>query len=248
MIGKTKQFSLKDQLFNPQKVEYLSKLIKSIYLDFDDMGFHKDIIEKFPLLELKERIFCIREYLKKYLPKGYKLAVNILLNALPKPLDPNKTDNDFGDFIFAPFSDFIAIYGCDKNNLSFSLKALERITQNFSAEDSIRFFLDKFPKETLEKVKSWSVSENYHVRRLATEGTRPSLPWSKKLNLDNNWVINNILENLFYDKTRYVVRSVANHLNDISKINSNLVIETLVKWKKSKKQNLKKELDYLVFS
>lgn len=246
MITEHNKFSLKDQLFNPKKVEYIAKLIKNNYSDFDDVNFYKDIINKLPLLELKERIFCIRKNLKKYLPKDYKKSVKILLNSLPEPLNPNNTDNDFGDFIFAPFSDFIAVYGNNEKILDFSLDALERITKNFSAEDSIRFFLDEFPKKTLEQVKKWSLSENYHVRRLATEGTRPSLPWSKKINLDHEWVINNILENLFYDKTRYVVRSVANHLNDISKINPNLVIQTLLKWKDSGKQNIKKDLDYLI--
>ena len=239
-------FSLKDQLFNKKKVIYLADLIFQVYPDFQKTKFISEIIEKFPILELQERIYWIRENLKKHLPKDFQNTVHILLQSLPKPLDPTKTDDDFGDFIFAPLSDFVAIYGCDEKNLEFSLHALERMTQNFSCEDSIRFFLQKFPEKTLEKIKIWSISKNYHIRRLASEGTRPMLPWSQKLNLDIKWVIENILENLFYDSTRYVVRSVANHLNDIAKIDEKLVIKTLKRWKKSNKFRDQKEKIFLI--
>jgi 3-methyladenine DNA glycosylase AlkC len=40
-----------------------------------------------------------------------------------------------------------------------------------------------------------------------------------------------ILDNLYFDKSRYVTRSVANHLNDISKIDGDLVVDVLEKWK-----------------
>jgi hypothetical protein len=53
-----------------------------------------------------------------------------------------------------------------------------------------------------------------------------------------------ILDNLFSDKTRFVTRSVANHVNDISKINPSLAIATLARWKKSGKQN-SQEMNYI---
>ena len=77
--------------------------------------------------------------------------------------------------------------------------------------------------------------ENYHVRRLASEGSRPKLPWSQKLVIDYHQPIP-ILELLFADPTRYVTRSVANHLNDISKVDPALVIETLARWNESGQQ------------
>ena len=240
------KFSLKDHLFNPEKIAYISELIKNAYPEFSEEEFCERVVEKFPELELKERIFWIRKNLQKFLPDDFRQAVEILLKSLPAPLDPEHSDDDFGDFIFAPFSDFVAKYGCDETHLDFSLNALERMTQNFSAEDSIRFFLNVFPEKTLAKVQLWSRSSNYHVRRLASEGTRPSLPWSPKVSLDVSWVIENILENLCADKTRYVVRSVANHLNDISKKNPELVIDTLVKWKNSGKFCDIKERDFLI--
>ncbi len=88
------------------------------------------------------------------------------------------------------------------------------------------------------------MSDNYHERRLASEGLRPKLPWAKKLTLitltfDTSWRI------LFYDNTRYVTRSVANHLNDIAKIDPSLVVSTLKRWKYSNKQK-PKEMDYII--
>jgi hypothetical protein len=60
-------------------------------------------VEKFPELELKQRIYYMRDMLKKHLPDDYKAAVNIMLASLPAELDPNKTDDDFGSFIFSAF-------------------------------------------------------------------------------------------------------------------------------------------------
>jgi hypothetical protein len=73
---------------------------------------------------------------------------------------------------------------------------------------------------------------------------RPKLPWAKKLTIDYRDPLP-YLENLFFDKTRYVTRSVANHLNDIAKEDAPLVIETLKRWKTSGKQNAK-EMDYMI--
>ncbi|MEA1879142.1 MAG: hypothetical protein U9N11_00635, partial [Campylobacterota bacterium] len=76
------------------------------------------------------------------------------------------------------------------------------------------------------------------------EGLRPKLPWGKKLTIDYLLPLKH-LELLYSDKTRYVTRSVANHLNDIAKIDAPLVIETLQRWEKSKKQE-SKEMAFIV--
>jgi 3-methyladenine DNA glycosylase AlkC len=227
---KTSTFSLKDQLFNRKKVIYLAGLISNAYPEFAHDQFVEDVVSQFPTLELKERIVHIREQLKKYLPDDYLQALTILLKSLPEPLDPTKTDDDFGDFIFAPLGDLVAAYGCKEEYLTQSLHALKEITKRFSAEDAIRFFVRKFPKETLAQIKIWTTDSNYHVRRLASEGTRPLLPWSGRVELDHEEIIRDVLTPLYADKTRYVVRSVANHLNDISKLNPDLVIKTVQSW------------------
>jgi len=242
---------LKDQFFNEEKVKYLSLLIKWVYNDFSAKSFTKDILEKLPELELKQRIVAISIVLKKYLPEDYKKSVKILLKSLPEEKQIDTLDNDFGDFIFSSYWEFVSRFWCKKKYLHFSLNALEKITTRFSAEDSIRYFLNEFEEETFSKMLKWSKSDNYHVRRLASEGTRPKLPWSKKINIDYKKTIQ-ILDNLYIDNSRYVTRSIANHLNDISKIDGALVLDTLNRWKKTiiflknKALNEENDLKYII--
>lgn len=229
------KFSLKDHLFNPEKVAFLAASISKIYPPFDNAEFQKDVVEAFPVLELKQRIAHIRDCLKKYLPADYTEAVSVILKALPPPLDETLTDNDFGDFIYAPYNDFVAHYGCSQGHLAFSLSALKELTKRFSCEDAIRYFINTFPKETMATLTEWCNDTNYHVRRLCSEGTRPKLPWSQKINIGVAETLP-ILNQLYADKTRYVTRSVSNHLNDVAKIQPDLALETLKNWQKSQKQ------------
>lgn len=235
---------LKDVLFNVLKVRKIALEIKAVHPEFESNIFEREVCDALADLELKARIYYIRDMLGKYLPKEYRVAVDILLRALPKELDNTKTDDDFGDFIYAPYSEFVAQYGCKEEHLEFSLDALREITKRFSVEFAIRDFINSYPQQTLEMLYSCTVSDNYHERRLASEGLRPKLPWAKKLTLDHCEPLIH-LDKLFYDNTRYVTRSVANHLNDISKINAPLVIETLKRWKLSGKQEAK-EMEFII--
>ncbi|MEM8862802.1 MAG: DNA alkylation repair protein, partial [Chloroflexota bacterium] len=170
--------------------------------------------------------------------------LDIILKALPPELDPTLTDDDFGDFIIGPLNHFVATYGCSADYLDHSLNAMRAITKRFSAEDAIRYFINAFPEQTLEFLTGCATDDNYHVRRWASEGTRPKLPWSQKLIINHHQPMH-ILDLLFADHTRYVTRSVANHLNDIAKIEPELVISTLKRWKESGKQN-EKEMKWMI--
>ncbi len=238
------KYSMKDDLFNAKKVNKIALEIETVYKGFKRVAFEDEVISKFPELELKERIFHIKDMFKKYLPDDYIVATNILLDALPQELDADKNDDDFGDFIYSPYSEYVAEFGCTKEHLDFSLLALKEMTKRFSIEFSIRDFINNFPKESYKMLCECSLSDNYHQRRVASEGLRVKLPWAKKIEIDyhDNFPI---LENLYFDKTRYVTRSVANHLNDISKIDAPLVLETLKRWKSSNKQD-KKEIEFII--
>jgi len=78
----------------------------------------------------------------------------------------------------------------------------------------------------------WSLDENEHVRRLASEGSRPRLPWSFRLqpliaDPSRSFVI---LERLHADPSTAVRKSVANHLNDISKDHPDWLLERIAGW------------------
>lgn len=235
---------LKDLLFNKVKVERIASEIHRAYPSFRKGEFSHDVVSGFPERELKARIAWIAECLKAYLPNDYVRAVGILVKALPAPNAPELMDDDFGDFIHAPYSEFVARNGCTKEHLRLSMDALREITQRFSAEDAIRYFINAFPKETLGELLKWTESSHYHVRRLCSEGTRPKLPWSQKIGILANAPLP-ILDNLFFDRTRYVTRSVANHINDISRIDPDLALTTLAKWKKTGRQK-PEEMDYII--
>ena len=241
---KKEKFSLKDELYNPYKVEMIAKEIQAVYSDFDTSSFIDDTLKAFPKQELKERMYHIRDMLKKYLPHDYREAVNVLLAALPSELDPSNSDDDFGDFIYAPYSEYVCAYGCNDEHLSFSLQALCEVTKRFSVEYAIRDFINTYPDETLSMLEKCAKSKNYHERRLASEGLRPKLPWAKKLSIDHKEPLRH-LDLLYSDSTRYVTRSVANHLNDIAKIDAPLVINTLNRWKKQNKQEAK-EMGFII--
>lgn len=229
-------FSLKDQLFNKDRIEYLAELFHTADEEFDEAGFVKASMKGLKQLELKERIVHIACALETFLASDYRVATKQIVKALPPPLDPAKTDDDFGDFIFGPLGEFVVRNGLTKRHLKLSLATLKALTQRFSMEDAIRSFINSHQVETLKELEIWSTDPHYHVRRLVSEGTRPLLPWSKRLTTDPLAAIP-LLDRLHTDPTRYVTRSVANHLNDIAKSNPNVVLDTLKRWKKEQQQD-----------
>lgn len=234
----TPTFSLADQLFNADSVGRLADWMAGAYPGFDRAGFVEDAVAPFPELALKERITHLAGTIDEHLPSDFDEALAILLDALPPKLDPTLTDDDFGDFIVAPFSAWVAARGQARQHLDDALGALRAITMRFSAEDAIRTFINLYPDEVYPVLMTWTDDDNYHVRRLASEGTRPKLPWAGKLTVDHTWPLP-ILDRLYTDSTRYVTRSVANHLNDIAKIDPDLVVATLARWQEEGKQDPK---------
>lgn len=228
--------SLKDALFNKKSVEYLADLFVTTYPSFDKKGFISNVMNTLHERELKQRIVWIAECLEKYLPIDFKETSKIIARSLPVALDPAKTDDDFGEFILAPLGEYVVRNGLSKKDLKISLKTLREITMRFSMEDAMRSFLNTWPDETLAEYGKWVNDKNYHVRRLVSESSRPMLPWSCRLTLSYTIPLP-LLDILYADNTRYVTRSVANHLNDISKKDPELVIQTLTRWQKEGKQD-----------
>ncbi len=230
MTPLTQRPLLKDQLFNAEKLRLLSQPLARCCATFDASAFEQDTLAGFAERELRERIVWIRTQLRQHLPGTYRQVVDLLLQALPAPCDPTLLDNDFGDFIYAPYSDFVAHYGCTAEDLDFSLHALGEMTTRFSSEYAIRPFLQAFPEETLARLQQWINHPHYHVRRLVSEGTRPRLPWGQKVSL--SWSqCEPLLTALHADPTGFVRRSVANHLNDWSKIHPEQVVRCLQQWR-----------------
>ena len=239
----TERFSLKDHLFNPQTVGWLAGLLADVDPAFDRDGFEAEVLSAMPELELKQRISMIAEVLATHLPEDFEQAAGVIASALPPPLDPSLSDDDFGEFVIAPLGDYVARWGLDPADYETSVALLKELTMRCSMEGYIRPFLTEYPDETLSRLTLWADDPNYHVRRLVSEGTRPTLPWAPRIPMEIGTPIP-LLDKLHADPTRYVTRSVSNHLNDISKIDSALAISTLERWHETGLQD-SKELDWM---
>ncbi|PKQ62759.1 hypothetical protein BZG02_11175 [Labilibaculum filiforme] len=232
-----KGFLFKD-VYNNQLVGNMASNIVKSWGEFNTSSFVNSIVSKLKPLSLSERSQLICTELYHHLPKSYPKALTILLNSIAQE---NKTSDkkEFEGFYYMPFAAYVSQYGLEKENFHLSMKALEEITKIFTSEFAIRPFIRKYPSETLEYLHQWASSENAHVRRLVSEGSRPKLPWASPLKefQNNPLPVLELLEKLKEDDELYVRRSVANNLNDIAKDHPDLVIETLTRWNKIKNKD-----------
>ncbi len=195
--------------------------------------------KKIVKLELKERVQVITLALEKNLPQDYQRGLPLLAQLIKK--------TNMKGFALWPISFYI-----QKNGLSYlklSLDTLYELTPLFSSEFAIRPYINLYPEKVFKQFSIWAKDPNVHIRRWVSEGTRPRLPWGEKLDslIKNPDPSIALLELLKYDSQLYVRKSVANHLNDISKDHPDLVIKTLRNWKKSCPDNYEKEFYFITY-
>ena len=215
-------------LYQKKSVTEIADAIAAAYPKFKRDQFIKDAAHGINKLELKDRVKLISEAIAKHLTSSYDKNVQILLKA---------TDDRLSGFLVWPLTTYIENHGIEHFDTSFD--AMERLTQVFTAEFCIRPFIAYDDKKAFKNLTLWKKHENHHVRRLVSEGSRPHLPWGinvKKItdNLKRNIKLIKGLEN---DESLYVRKSVANHLNDISKLDINLFFEALESFKENDNSN-----------
>lgn len=222
-------------LLGPDLVMDLADNLSRVCSEFNRQGFIDSVNEQLNELELKQRSDLICEQLSVFLPGSFPDAANVLLSALGSELDGESiegvTENTgVSGWAIMPMADYVARNGQDHFELSMQL--LKEMTKRFSSEFAIRPFLDAKPVETLAYIQDWATDENEHVRRLASEGSRPRLPWGMRLQkfVQDPQPILPVLEQLKDDPSEYVRRSVANNLNDISKDHPDLVADIARDW------------------
>lgn len=227
---------LKNKL-NAAAVHELGSLIHSVWPGFAVTDFIETASIKLGELELKARADYLAKSLHVYLPDDYVDAIAILLQAAEYLRE--EQFSGWAHYLAWPLIDYVALYGLEHRNVSFA--ALEKLTSLFTAEFAIRFFLKAHFDETYQQMLLWAEHDDEHVRRLASEGIRPRLPWAPQLTdlRDDPTPIWPILEKLKEDPSLYVRRSVANNINDISKDHPQTVIDICSKWDKAASQNTK---------
>jgi len=216
-----KMAELLKNYYNKDFIKKLSNEIHLVHIKFNENSFNKNVFNKdWENFELKERMRHIVICLHNSLMLDYINEIKIL----------KLVASSFNGFPAMLFPDFVEVYGM--NDYKISISALEFFTQHSSSEFAIRRFIIKYPAETLKQMLKWSKHKNFHVRRLASEGCRPRLPWSVALPefKKDPTIILPVLENLKNDESEYVRKSVANNLNDISKDNPNIVLQITKSW------------------
>jgi 3-methyladenine DNA glycosylase AlkC len=212
--------NLKDE-YSIDFVEDLADKFSAESPSFDKNSFIKSIInEHWKDKELKARVRFISTTINSHLKLPYPKQVVILIEIAPQ----------FKGLQLFIFPDFVEIYGLEDVKISFH--AMEVFTELFTSEMAIRPFIEQHPEATKKQLLKWTISDNHHHRRLASEGTRPRLPWATPLRgfIKDPSPNLPILETLKNDDSLYVRKSVANHLNDISKDHPDLVLQIAKKW------------------
>lgn len=217
----------------------LALSLEKVVSNFDGKKFMQAILPPhFVQLEWKERMQHTTQTLHLFMPQPFAQSAALL----PALIDQLKKDGFKGhqlEFMFLP--DYIANYGID--DFEHAVVALELVTQYISAEFAVRPFMLKYGQRMVDQMYKWSSHPNHHVRRFASEGSRPRLPWAMAipaLKKDPAPLLP-LLENLKNDPHEYVRRSVANNLNDITKDHPAVVIDLAKKWK-----GISKETDAII--
>lgn len=208
-------------LFGKAHLKKTASAIQSVYPAFARAEYLA-VETRLVRLELKARVHLLRDELRRLLPQQYPRALGILLRAIRA--------SRLEGFDLWPVTEFVQTYGL--GDLELSLDALREVTQGFTSEWAVRPFVREYPKATLAYLQGCARHPNVHVRRWASEGTRPRLPWGERLQefVRDPGPVLPILEELKFDDELYVRKSVANHLNDIAKDHPQTVVTLLRRW------------------
>lgn len=224
----SEQMLMKDGL-DREAVTRIARAFEAVCDEFKSDDFVAACVAGLADLELKQRVEHIVVQLEAALDGDFTQVADYLkrLPAVWQPGDINDPRNGFAAW---PVIDFVASAGLAQPEIA--LECLEKLTPLFSAEFAIRAFIETHPETTFSFLYRWLNHEDEHVRRLVSEGTRPRLPWGKRL---QNFIVDPspilpLLESLKLDPSLYVRRSVANSLNDISKDHPTVVIKLCRRW------------------
>jgi 3-methyladenine DNA glycosylase AlkC len=217
---------LKDS-FGAEVVRVIARSLASAWEPFDEGGFVANSLNGLDDLELTDRAKHVASTMASHLPDDRGEALRILTASLG-PEDEELTGME--GFKYLPHGYFIAAHGLDHFDLA--MEAQYELTKRFTAEFSIRAYLEHHPDATLRRLRLWTSDPSEHPRRLVSEGTRPRLPWAPRLRAfqrDPTPVLE-LLELLKDDPSEYVRRSVANNINDIAKDHPALAVDVSRRW------------------
>jgi 3-methyladenine DNA glycosylase AlkC len=223
-------------LINADTVFRAGQHLQRVWPGFDRWRFENQASTGLDALEFKARAMLLADALEATLPADFPAAAQIIEASLapPIPLDrageptalsSTRHDEGLSGWVVWSLGEFVARRGMD--DVPRALSCLHALTQRFSAEFAIRPFIQRHPGLSLATLVHWTQDPSAHVRRLASEGSRPRLPWGLRLQalVADPGPTLPLLRALQDDESAYVRRSVANHLNDIAKDHPDLVAQ-----------------------
>lgn len=216
-------------MLGEQAISQISQALAMCLTDFPQQQFIQQARSGLNELELKQRVDHLIAVLADYLPADFADAADVLISVKEHWLRLTPTDSS-GSFSAWPLVAYVSVYGLNQPEIA--LNVLKNLTPLFSAEFALRSFIIQHFDITYQYLLRWSSDSDEHVRRLASEGSRPRLPWGKRLTqfCDNPAPIFPILEHLKDDDSLYIRRSVANNLNDIAKDHPAQVLRLCQSW------------------
>lgn len=211
---------LKD-CFNEASVQSIAEQFHDLHPSFNTAQFLRAVfIAEWQTMELKQRMRHITNALGIHLGLPYVSALPLVVSVAQR----------VKGLVGMVFPDFIQVFGIEHPDDS--IPALAEVTSCFSSEFAVRPFLERFTDRMEAQMVNWAEHKSEHVRRLASEGMRPRLPWAQPLRtyIAEPAPVLRVLEILKYDTSEYVRTSVANNLNDISKDHPDVIRSLAARW------------------
>jgi 3-methyladenine DNA glycosylase AlkC len=215
--------------YNGECAKLLADKIRAMFPDFKGAQFINYVEENITDKEFMGRMDVLADAFELYLPNDYEQNITIFEHILGPELKQETGMFSEGWWLW-PVGRYVERHGAEKVNVS--LAFIKELTKRFTGEYAIRPLLEQDTEKTMKTMVAWSKDENVHVRRLASEGVRIALPWSKKLyaalaEFEN---YKTILTNLKNDSSKFVQKSVGNNLNDLYKEYPEKAIEIIDEW------------------
>ncbi len=210
-------------------IERIAKAFAGAGPGFDTKGFRRQALAGLEELELKQRVDHIRDALAASLPGSWKQALPLVL-AAGENFPAGEPGDPLRGFAAWPVIQWVPLAGAAHPEEA--LEALRCLTRLFTAEFAIRPFLAAHPELALGRLACWVEDPDPAVRRLVSEGSRPRLPWGERLRAlqQDPGPMLPLLERLRDDPDGNVRRSVANHLNDLSKDHPERLVRLCADW------------------
>ncbi|GAA1750286.1 DNA alkylation repair protein [Nonomuraea bangladeshensis] len=188
-------------------------------------------------LELKDRVRHVADALHEALPLPYPQAAAVVRESAAHA----RLDLWSG----WPATEHTAVHGLD--HLHPAMETLATLTPHATGEFAVRPYLERHRDDALKIMHTWAESPDEHLRRLASEGTRPRLPWATRV----GWLMTPgptlpLLDRLRDDPSAYVRRSVANHVNDLAKDHPEAALALLARWRSDGGSHVEKVLRHAV--